>query len=166
MSKITHSELLSWLRYDIETGEFFWLKDKLGRGCKWLAGEKAGYVVKGAMNIALLGEYYYSHRLAWFYVFGEWPQHEVDHINGDWSDNRICNLRDVPHCMNMENMRSAKKTSVSGLIGAFKRKDKESFTSKIQIRGKVVYIGSFETAQEAHEAYVIAKRELHEGCTL
>lgn len=164
MNSIAHADLQSWLRYDIETGDFFWLKNKRGKSRDWYIGDKAGYVVKAAMNISLLGRYYYVHRLVWFYVFGEWPKGDVDHIDGDWSNNRIGNLRDVSHGTNMENMRRARKDNRSGLLGAHKHGN--GFCSAIQVKKKLIRLGWFATAQEAHAAYLKAKRELHPGCTI
>ena len=162
---ITHQALKEWLSYDPETGVFRWLKDKRGRGRMWKAGDAAGYETQTAVCICLMGRYYYAHRLAWFYVHGEWPKQQIDHINGEWRDNLLSNLRDVPPRVNMENMRFARKTSRSGLIGAFKHSVSGWF-SAIQVHGKMHRLGHFKTPQEAHEAYIAAKRVLHEGCTL
>jgi hypothetical protein len=88
----------------------------------------------------------------------------VDHINGRRDDNRWCNLRDASRLVNQQNMRRAVAGSASGLLGAHKKRGK--WSSQIKVRGVLVKLGIFETADQAHAAYLAAKRQLHEGCTL
>jgi hypothetical protein len=107
---------------------------------------------------------YEEHRLVWLYHTGEWPDNPIDHINGNPKDNRIENLRSVSHVVNMQNQRRAMSTSKTGLLGAFPWKGK--FLAQITVDGRIRNLGVFKTAQEAHEAYVKAKREFHDGCTI
>jgi hypothetical protein len=108
-----------------------------------------------------------AHRLAWLYVHGVWPTHQIDHINGDHSDNRIANLRDVPPRLNKENLRKAQRNNrvgvlgVRALIGGAPR-----WTAGICVDGERRYLGTFYSLDEAQAAYLKAKRALHEGCTL
>jgi hypothetical protein len=64
--------------------------------------------------IRLHGKVRLGPRLAWLLHFGRWPSEFIDHINGDRADNRIANLRDVPHAANMRNRRDAPLLSTSG----------------------------------------------------
>jgi len=92
---------------------------------------------------------------------GEWPANgmQVDHINGAKDDNRISNLRVVTHSQNLHNQRRAQSGSSTGFLGV--RRDKGKYQSMIQADGSRKYLGRFDTAEEAHAAYVSAKRKLH-----
>jgi hypothetical protein len=65
---------------------------------------------------ALTGVLYREHRLAWLYMTGEWPTHEIDHINGDRVDNRFCNLREATASENRWNSRK-RVNNTSGYKG-------------------------------------------------
>ncbi len=106
---------------------------------------------------------YLSHRLAWLYVYGEWP-HEVDHINGNRADNRISNLRDVTRTQNAQNQRKPRQTNVSGYIGITPVGVK--WRSRIKTAKKITHLGMFDTPEAAHNAYVTAKRIQHPGGTI
>jgi hypothetical protein len=159
---LTVERLREALDYNPENGKFTW-KYKITTNTKmWRA---AGYLdTKGYWRIKLDGYQHRAHRLAWFYVNGEWPPMDLDHINGIKSDNRIENLRLATASLNGENLRGARKDNKSGLLGVITREG--FFQSKIHVKGKNIYLGSFSSAQEAHNAYLLAKRKLHEGCTI
>jgi hypothetical protein len=133
---------------------------------KW-AGRAADYICKrsGYKIISIFGKTYRSHRIAWLLAYGEWPIF-IDHINGIKSDNRLCNLRSVDHKTNMENRRKPIAGSASGLLGVSQSSSKKRWRASISVNGRVVYLGTFDAAIDAHNAYVEAKRRLHEGCTI
>jgi hypothetical protein len=160
---LTQARLRELLDYDPETGVFTWRATGKGRPA---IGSQAGATDKGHGYRSICVEYgrHYAHRLAFLYVTGEWPQGMVDHINGRRDDNRWCNLRDASRLVNQQNMRRAVAGSASGLLGAHKKRGK--WSSQIKVRGVLVKLGIFETADQAHAAYLAAKRQLHEGCTL
>jgi hypothetical protein len=115
------------------------------------------------MRMCVDGHRYPAHRLAWLYMTGEWPG-EVDHINGKKDDNRWANLRDISHAANSQNVRVAQVNNRCGVLGVKPLRDK--FQARICVARKTIHLGTFLTTSEAHAAYVAAKRELHEGCTL
>lgn len=159
---ITYRRLLEALAYELATGLFRW---RVRASNRVKVGDVAGNLMKtGRVQIHLDGENHLAHRLAWFYVFGEWPRHVIDHINGDPSDNRLANLRDVTTKINNQNRRAAGARSSTGLLGAFKYA--HGFRSQIMVDGVLVNLGTFDTAHAAHAAYLAAKRQMHDGNTL
>jgi hypothetical protein len=151
--------LLSLLTYDPETGVLRWKKNM---GGKANAGSVAGHIKStGYCSIGLLCREHPAHRLAWAIHHGEWPAGEVDHINGIRSDNRIQNLRDVSRAVNAQNQRAAHRDNLGGVLGASRFRDR--WRSQIWHAGKRVHLGIYATKEEAHAAYVTAKRQLHPG---
>ena len=114
--------------------------------------------------ISIDNRIYPAHRLAWLYTFGVWPSHHIDHIDGNKWNNRLANLRDVTRAVNMQNQKNAQSNNQSGLAGAMKNGN--GWMARIRTNGNTKYLGTFPTVFQAHEAYLAAKRELHEGCTL
>ena len=118
--------------------------------------------------IAYKNRYYGAHRIAWVLANqAEIPDGMlIDHINGDPCDNRISNLRLATSEINNQNIRRAKSRSMSGLLGATWNKHDKAWTARIVVNKVKRFIGGFKTKEEAHAAYIKAKRQLHEGCTI
>lgn len=164
MMMITHERLLELCAYDPETGLLTWRKSKgAAKGGKPVGGV---HRVKGYGEACIDGEDFQTHRLIWFYVYGEWPRGEIDHINGKRDDNRIVNLRDVPSGINRQNQRAPHRRKRIGLLGAHYNKASGKWAAAICVNYKQMHLGLFETAEEAHQAYLTVKRKLHAGCTL
>ena len=159
-------ELLAYLRssfnYDPATG-LFTHKEKRSfhEGAPAGCLNRLGYVI---LNVKK--KLFFAHRIAWFYVHSKWPAHYIDHINGCRSDNRISNLRDIPKALNHQNQRKAQANNKTGLLGVSFNKSRGHYVAQIAINGKRKYIGSFDTKEAAHAAYVRKKRELHPAGTL
>lgn len=149
--------------YDPETGSLFW---KLGS--KGVApGARAGTIdSQGYVCVRHAGRSYCGHRLAWALVTGEFPEGVIDHINGNRSDNRLCNLRSTTQAINIQNRKRAQKNSASGLIGAHSCIKTGRWRASICVDGKITRLGYFDAPEQAHEAYLQAKRRLHQGCTI
>mgnify|MGYP002651704796 CR=1 FL=1 len=95
----------------------------------------------------IFGKTYYAHRVIWCIVHGHWPD-EIDHRNGDRTDNRLENLFDVPHRQNMKN--SAKRShNTSGVNGVWWDKRRKKWISEIMIDGRKVHLGQFDDISEA-----------------
>jgi HNH endonuclease len=150
---ISHVRIKELLDYDPATGIFTWRVRKANRLAK---GTTAGSVWNNRIRIKIDGHSYLAHRLAWFLVYQEWPKQDVDHINGNSLDNRLCNLRDVSRAVNVRNVASARNSSRTRLLGASPHKNK--YQSSIMIDGVRRYLGLFDTPEAANEAYVKAKR--------
>lgn len=163
MAKInlTASNIKEVMSYDPDSGLFTRLVSSSNSAAGKILGSKhsEGYVV-----INILGANRLAHRLAWLYVHGEMPNGHIDHINGDRSDNRLANLRCVTNSQNMQNRRSARKSSGTGFLGV--TKSRYAFTTMIRANGKSIHIGSFKTAELAYAAYLDAKRRLHPMCEI
>lgn len=153
---ITHKRLLEVLHYDPLTGVFVW-KEALARKIK--IGDVAGTKANKYCCIAIDTRMYYAHRLAWFYVHKRWPKTRLDHKNEDKLDNSIANLRLSDAAKNGWNRKAANKNSKSGIIGAHPHQGK--FISKICVRRTTHYLGVFDTVEQAHAAYLEAKRKYH-----
>ena len=160
---LTQARLKELLHYDPDTGVFTWL---VNRGRKAKAGDRAGMITdKGYNSICVEGLNHFAHRLAWLYVHGEHPSGIMDHINTVRSDNRISNLRIVTYQENAQNRIVARSDNTSGFLGVARMGHK--FQSWITLPSKKrLHLGTFNTAEEAHEAYLIAKREHHISTSL
>ena len=157
--EIDIERLKELLVYEPETGVFTWTTNT-----RWKRhiGKVAGTIKKnGYRYLSLDSKGYLSHRLAWFYVYGVKPSYSIDHINGDRSDNRIANLRDVTPLQNSQNRYKANADNKIGVLGV--RCTKHGFRSQIRINGKVKFLGNFPNATQAHAAYLDAKRIHHKG---
>jgi hypothetical protein len=154
---LTQDSLKNALDYDPETGLFTWRAGSRG-------GLVAGSDRNGYVRIKVAGETHYAHRLAILYQGGSWPSGEVDHINRQRADNRICNLRDVSRRLNQHNRAEAPKNSKSGVLGVYMNRGR--YRAQIKVGGEVNYLGSFGSVEAAHAAYIAAKREMHEGCAI
>lgn len=164
MKTLTLQRLLKVLSYDAESGVFVW--KEVSEFSNRKVGDVAGSKNKlGRIIIKIDGEYYYASRLAWLYVTGNWPIYGVDHKNGIKSDNRFDNLRDAPTQINAENKRTAQKNNKSGLMGVC-TDGNGRYRARITINYAIKCLGSFDTPEQAHEAFLKAKRELHSGCTI
>ncbi len=89
---ITHAELINLYRYDPETGLLYGKRKETPVG---------SLNTEGYVKVKIRNKLYSLHRLAWFYVTGEWPKNIIDHKNRVKYDNRFSNLRDVTHIENL-----------------------------------------------------------------
>lgn len=158
------------LSYDPRTGIFRWRY----RAMKWFedrsrwitwnkrfAGKVAGSVAgNGYVYIGIEPYAYLAHRLAWLFVHGHWPEGNLDHINGDRSDNRIANLRSANHTENAQNQ-GMRSDNTSGFKGVSWHKQRHRWVAAITKDYKKISLGLYDTADEAHEAYIAAKQVIH-----
>lgn len=159
-------ELDRILSYEPTTGDFRWKVSINSYRGKTVIGGLAGFRRSGYILIGIGGREYRAHRLAWFMHHGSPPEFDIDHKNGVKDDNRIGNLRDVRHRLNIENQRAARADGGTGLLGVSYHKRAKKFSAQIRYDGRKKHLGLFVTAREAHDAYLAAKRAHHAGCTI
>jgi hypothetical protein len=158
---VTVERVRDVLDYNPETGELRWkVRKSIRVKC---AGGIAGGPNKGGYGVVCLdGERYLSHRLAWFMVYGYWPGN-LDHINGNPADNRLCNLRE---CNQAENLWNAKcgygRSGMRGVHwqghGTHRNKP---WSARLKVNGKYHHLGRFATKEEAAEVYREKAKALH-----
>lgn len=160
MKRITKEVLDQHFSYDPHTGLF----TRISRPCNRV---KAGDVAtckssEGYVHFRVEGTLYRAHRLAWLTMTGEWPETQIDHINGDRADNRFSNLRLVTNGENQQNRRHARidnKSSNCMGVGFFRPQGK--WRARIQVNKKSVLLGYFDSEAAASNAYQKAKQQLH-----
>lgn len=161
---LTRERLKELLDYEPDTGVFRWRTQR----SNVMAGAVAGTLhSRGYVEIKIDGRLYKAHRLAFLWVEGVLPPKEVDHKNQKRSDNRWENLRHADGYTNSQNKRQARKDNkTSGLLGASWKSNVGKFVAQIGVSGRKVHLGYFSTAEDAHRAYIEAKRKFHAGCLL
>lgn len=161
--RISLEVVREFLAYEPETGTLRWRKD---RGSRARAGRIAGSVCgDGYIAIGVAGvRSVPAHRIAYALMTGEWPDLEVDHIDGNRTNNAWSNLRLATAAQNHQNMRSARSDNKTGLLGVSFQDG--CYRAQIQVAGKKHWLGQFDNPEDASAAYVAAKRRLHEFGTL
>lgn len=133
--------------YNPVTGE---LKGVYGKVIKTIS--PTGYI----RFIMMFNDRPYSirgHRLAWYLCYGKLPLNQIDHIDGNRTNNKITNLRDVTQQQNQWNQTKAK--------GYYWDKQKGKYTAQITLDNKRIYLGAFPTEEEARNAYLKGKSKYH-----
>lgn len=151
------------IAYDPVNGELRWKQTVNGRWAK--AGELCGGLdAKGYRTLALDGRQYKAHRVAWAIHYGVWPEGLIDHIDHNRTNNAIGNLREATQAINSQNLVRAQARNRSGLLGVYPLHRK--WGARIMANGTRMYLGSFDSPADAHQAYLSAKRRYHQGNTL
>ena len=154
-NELTAEYLRSVLHYDHATGIFTW-KVRTANSVK--AGDRAGSLGgDGYLLIGVQSRVHSAHRLAWLYVYGTWPNDQIDHINRNRSDNRISNLREVT---NKQNMQNAGKYShnTSGHPGVSWHKRDSKWVACIMHNQKSIHLGYFTNIEESIAARKAAEK--------
>ena len=148
---VTQERLKEVLDYDSETGIFTRYKMHLN-GDRRTVGEVAGWAnPSGYIKISIDNKSYSAHRLAWLFVYGFMPQ-MIDHKNNISGDNRMSNLRESNKSTNAMNQKKTNGCSSKFKGVTFMKRDK-NWQARIGLNGKRIYLGSFDTEEEAHKAY-------------
>lgn len=164
MKKLLPPEVLrELLDYDPQTGAFTWrsregyLFDSPTSQAQWnarFAGKRAFtsiHKTHGYTQTTILSHVQRGHRVAWAIHYGSWPEGEIDHINGDRTDNRIANLRDVGRTENGRNLCLSRRNK-SGVLGVSWDAQRERWFASIRHQGKSVALGRFDSLEAASAA--------------
>lgn len=165
--------LLKLLRYDFETGTLYWrtrpieyFSDKKLSAYQIAAAWNGHYAGKPALNadsgngylVGLINAVQYSaHRIIWKMVFDEEPE-MIDHINGDGTDNRLCNLRPVNAQVNNQN-RPLTRGNTTGASDVQWEPNRGKFRARIRVNKIRINLGSFEILEDAILARKKAERQ-------
>ena len=159
------------LRYEPDTGKLFWLpRGRKFFPCDWsyvvwnkrFPGTEAmtGINNRGYPHGSILGKCLLAHRVAWAIFYGEWPVSQLDHINNDRPDFRICNLREATNSQNHMN-KPVSSANSSGIKGVSWSKKDRVWRARIKVGGKEMHLGHFSEINDAASAYRIASEKYH-----
>jgi hypothetical protein len=148
-------ELLS---YDLKTGKLYWKKSV----ARWIKpADEAGTYGKHAICVTIDKRKYMAHRIIWLMQTAKDPSDLlVDHIDGDPHNNRLANLRLATSRQNQCNQKT-RSDNTSGLKGVSWSEERQKWQTGIQVNGKRIALGRFNTKEEAYAAYCEAARRLH-----
>jgi hypothetical protein len=153
---MNQERLKELLNYDPDTGDFFWKVNKSGHA---KIGQKCSGkdISTGYLKIGIDRKRYFAHRLVWLYVYGKFPDNDLDHINRVRTDNRLCNLRDATRAENLQNKSNVK--------GVYWHKRAKKWSAQIKLNKKHYYLGLHGSFEEARQAYIAAALQLHTHTT-
>lgn len=165
----TQARVRELFDYSPETGVIRWRERPLGdftRVKDWkmwktlFAGREAGCIDRGGVDhgyrvIKVDGKTRAAHRVIWLYVYGKWPDDQIDHINGNRSDNRLCNLREATPTVNSQN-RKRHSNNGSGILGVHWVKREAKWKAGIMVAGKAIHLGLFHSLEDAAAARAAA----------
>ena len=151
---LPQKELLKIFRY--YKGELYW---KIKPSTAAWIGKKAGQLNnKNRFQVNYKGYIYYIHRIIWTMHEGAWPVLEIDHINGDGTDNRIENLREVNRTVQNKNA-ALRKDSTTRIVGVHWNMQSSKWRAQICFKSKQRHLGLYEDFFEACCARKSAERK-------
>lgn len=154
---LSHQRLREVISYDPLTGSFVWKQAT----AKWIQnGAPAGSVSRGYLTIRIDGLLWPAHRLAWFYVHGEWPKNDIDHRDLNRGNNAISNLREATRSQNLSNA-NKRSANTSGFKGVSFMKSKGKWRARIKIDRKEHHLGLFDDPKVAHVVYSEAAKRFY-----
>lgn len=169
MTDPTYHDVARLLKADFETGKLFWLPRPLSmfrteRGCdSWNFRCACGEALTtsgphGHRSGGMFSRTYHAHRVIWLLAHKEWPKGQIDHINGDASDNRLVNLRDVTASENLRNQRRA-WNNTSGVLGVSWNRPCGKWRAQIMSGGRNIHLGQFDDIDDAITARKAAEKK-------
>jgi hypothetical protein len=161
---VTPERLREILSYDAETGDLIWKhREPKTRGDNIFNAKYAGKI---AFSYIGTEGYRYgcinghgrlaAHRVIWAIVHNVWPEF-IDHINGNRSDNRLINLREVTKSQNAQNQK-CRSDNTSGMMGVNWSAQHGRWRVRVQVNGRRVHVGMFDTVEKAKEAKIKAEK--------
>jgi len=150
--------LREWLSYDPGSGILRWKKRRAR--CVWVGSPAGSLTAFGYLRVSIDGRRYACHRVAWTLTHGFWPQGDLDHINGNRSDNRIENLRQATRAQNCQNRKKG-SLNKSGVKGVSWWAHQNRWRAHIRANGDAHLLGAYHCFGQAIKAYRTAARDLH-----
>ena len=159
MIELTQERLKQCVYYNEITGVF--TRISCGQNPSRIGKPTGTLTNHGYLRMRVDKQLYSAHRLAWLYVHGAFPDGQIDHINGDRTDNRIANLRAATNQQNSENQHAPRSNSKLKMRGVSWHKLAKKYVAQIVVAGKKKHLGCFDTPEEAYSSYVSAKKSSH-----
>lgn len=142
--------------YDPESGQII-RKELLYPGTQSIQKERkvVGSIQNKYIKVSILAlkKTYYAHHLAWYLYHGKWPQQNLDHIDGNGTNNRIDNLRLANAQTNSYNRGKNKNSGSSQYKGVSYNKNSKKWAAYITHNYKRIFLGYFNAEIEAAQAY-------------
>ena len=145
------------LRYEAEAGKLFWKKSNSNR--IKVGGEAGSVASNGYRYVGIDGKLLLAHRVVFFMQSGKWPSGDIDHKDGDRLNNAWDNLRECNRRTNNENRK--RPTGAVPVLGVSISRGR--YKAQIQVDGRNMGLGRYNTINDAEAAYLSAKRRMHEG---
>lgn len=157
------------LRYVPETGKLFWEtrkfhyfdSDRIAKGWNFKYSGTEAFTTTMDCKYkrgTIFYTKYLAHRVIWLMQTGNWPNGQIDHINGIRDDNRWVNLRDVTQSQNQKNS-SKRSNNKSGVVGVYWNPINKNWRASINSENKSKDLGSYPNKQDAINARVVAEIE-------
>src|SRR5574343_591059 len=161
MLELRYEEVARLFTYDRETGVLYWKnKNRNTIRRNYVAGTYGG-ANDGYRRVGINGKICMEHRIIMMLCFGHIPENaEIDHINHVRNDNRLFNLRFVTRPENRKNQ-SVSSKSTTGVTGVTFDKNRNKYRAQIGVNRKLIYLGMFDTLEEAAEARRQADRKFN-----
>lgn len=139
---------------NLDTGKVTWRVHRNSHGGKIAPGVEAGWAAgHGYRAVTVDQQDLKIHQLVWLFATSVWPTYDIDHINGDRADNRLCNLRAVTRAQNLQNHHGLRPDNTSGVKGVYLDKRRQKWCAQLSANRKHHFLGQFDTIEEAAEAY-------------
>ena len=134
----TQEEVRNIFDYNPDSGKLIW---KNHRSSKCRKGQSPNYIApSGYISVQVNKKLYKAHRLIWLWWYGYLPENDIDHIDGDRTNNTLSNLREVSRSCNLFNRRDTKRISNTGITGVYQEYKTGRYHAKIFILGKSVHL--------------------------
>lgn len=159
----TQDQVRELFFYDAQTGHLIRKKCSYNPKCEneHLIGKVCSCLSHGYLVVSIRKKLYPVHRIIWLYVKGTWPKHDIDHINGNRSDNRIENLRHATREQNQQKRTVRNRNNTSGHPGVYWDTSKNKWCVEIKVRRKKICLGNYSSKEEAIRARIEGKIKHH-----